>query len=34
VVFQKDLGDSTTAMALAMKAYAVDSTWTVVKDDD
>jgi hypothetical protein len=33
VVFQKDLGDSTTAVALAMKGYAVDSTWTVVPED-
>ena len=33
VVFQKDLGDSTTAVALAMKGSAVDSTWTVVPED-
>ena len=34
VVFQKDLGDSTSAVAQAMTAYAVDSTWTVVPDDE
>jgi hypothetical protein len=33
-VFQKDLGDSTSALAQALTSYAVDSTWTVVKDDD
>lgn len=34
VVFQKDLGDSTAAVAQAMTGYAVDSTWTVVEDED
>lgn len=32
-VFQKDLGDSTTAVALAMTSYAVDPTWTEVPED-
>ncbi len=34
VVYQKDLGDSTAAAADAMTKYAVDSTWTVVPDDE
>lgn len=34
VVFQKDLGDSTSAVAQALTGYSVDSTWTVVKDED
>ena len=31
-VFQKDLGKNTVAIGKSMKQYAVDSTWTEVKD--
>lgn len=31
-VFQKDLGKNTVAILKSMKQYAVDSTWTEVKD--
>ena len=33
VVYQKDLGDSTAAVAQAMKGYAVDGSWTEVPSD-
>jgi len=34
VVYQKDLGEGTAAAAQALAAYAVDSTWTAVPDDE
>jgi hypothetical protein len=33
VVYQKDLGQYTASEAQALKGYAVDSTWTVVPED-
>ena len=34
VVYQKDLGDTTSALVQAMTVYQVDSTWAVVPADE
>jgi len=31
IVYEKDLGDNTTAAAKALKAYNPDKSWTAVK---
>jgi len=34
IVFEKDMGKSGAATALAMKTFDPDSSWTEVKGDD